>query len=76
VTETRYLGGLEYDLAGQIGRVHAIAYYDAMPWFTTVCGLPIQAYPPTGAEWVTVRAALRCGRCADALGISNSTNAR
>lgn len=76
MTETKYVDGLEFDVAGQIRKVHAIACYDGMPWFTTACGLPPQAYPSTGAEWATVRAAVRCGRCADALGIPDPANAR
>jgi hypothetical protein len=76
MTETKYVNGLEFDLAGQVGKVHAVACYDDMPWPTTACGLPTQAYPSTGAEWGTVRAAVRCGRCADALGTPNPANAR
>jgi hypothetical protein len=76
VTETKYLNGLEFDLVGEIGKVHAIACYDGMPWPATVCGLPAQAYPCTGAEWDTVRAAMRCGRCADALGTSDPAHVR
>jgi hypothetical protein len=74
VTETKYVDGLEYDLAGQISKVHAIACYDGMPWPTTICGMPNQAYPSTGAEWHTVKAAVRCHGCADALGHAESAN--
>jgi hypothetical protein len=68
VSETTYLSALEFDLIGQIGKVHALACYDGMPWPATACGLPAQAYPCTGAEWDTVRTAVRCSRCANALG--------
>jgi hypothetical protein len=76
VTETTYVNGLEFDMAGQIAKVHAIACYDGMPWPATACGLPNQAYPSTRAEWDTVRAEVRCARCADALGTPDPENAR
>lgn len=67
MTECTYLGAVEFDLTGQIGRVHAVASYDGQLWFNTVCGLAIQPYPPTGAEWDAVEPAERCGRCVAAL---------
>lgn len=76
MTETKYVNGLEFDLTGQIGKVHAIARYDGTPWPATACGLPAQAYPSTGAEWDTVRVTMRCVRCAEALGTPDPTNAR
>lgn len=68
ITECTYLGALEFDLAGRVSRVHAVPRYDGQVWYTTVCGLPIQPYPPTGAGWDAVDPAERCGRCATALG--------
>lgn len=76
MTETTYVNSLEFNLAGQIGKVHAVACYDGIPWPATACGLPAQAYPSTGQEWDTVQAAMRCGRCADALSTPDSAHAQ
>ena len=76
MTGTKYLDALEFDLAGNVGRVHAVACYDGIPWPATACGLPGQAYPSTGTEWGAVQAARRCRRCADALGAPGTIRAK
>lgn len=68
MTDSTYLGAVEFDLAGRISRTHAVPAYDGALWYTTVCGLPIQPYPPTEEKWDAVDPALRCGRCVAALG--------
>jgi hypothetical protein len=65
---TTYIGAEEYAMTGCVGRVHAIACHDAVPWQTTVCGLPAQAYPASGQAWDAVAGGARCSRCADAVG--------
>lgn len=67
MTECTYIGAIEFDMAGQIHRVHAVASYDGEPWYNTVCGLAIQPYPPTGAGWDAVETSERCARCVAAL---------
>jgi hypothetical protein len=67
MSKTAYLAAAEFDMAGLVGRVHAVICYEGQPWVGTVCGLPNQPYPPAGSEWDAVPADVRCGRCVAAL---------
>jgi hypothetical protein len=63
---------VEYDLAGQCGRMHAVASYDGMPWPATVCGLAGQAYVPTGSPYVPGQGRPSCAACEAALSEAES----